>query len=244
MKAVRRPKGIKMNVDEVEHAVNASCQTGFWMLGLRSADDAGTAGRIYCGPPEQSANSEWPKYCKVSRTINVPTHFLLQLNSADTPRCANTLELPETGMLLFFYDSAYSPTKEHGTPATWALYQQELLSVFPKRNATPGLPVDNLYMGWKAPDQEDGCWEKTFKTRQAVKDTDAFGVLTLHAMFLGPEMLSDHSQVDLALEKAIPLFTLDKHDSPEFDLKKCYFWIDLEELPIGKLDAVILTELH
>jgi hypothetical protein len=96
-----------MTEDEIEAALARARVPAIAMLRTPQPTDAGTPGCWFGGEPTLPPEIEWPVYTHEESGLDIPMHFLVQMNLAHLPTVPGLL--PGSGTLFVFYDPAVAP---------------------------------------------------------------------------------------------------------------------------------------
>ncbi len=155
----------KLTDDEIEAWMARRRQPAIAMLHTAKPDDEGTPGCWFGGDPTLPPDVEWPIYKHRQSGLELPHHFLAQINLAYVPQVLGLPPLPKKGTLFVFYEQRLAPIgifDEEATPPLQSgegarvIFVDHDTSTYPTRRPPPMPDLSVL--------PEDQQWPYQFET--------------------------------------------------------------------------------
>ncbi|MFK7838456.1 MAG: DUF1963 domain-containing protein [Sulfitobacter sp.] len=94
--------------EDIDQMLKDAPIPGVLMVKQDAAKHTVAPGCWFGGKPTLPAEIDWPCYEEYERKLQIPMHFLFQLNLAELPRTSKTSALPDSGTLFVFLDPVFA----------------------------------------------------------------------------------------------------------------------------------------
>ena len=98
---------------EIDGYISQIRKPAAFMMRTKEQTDEGLPGCFFGGKPTLPADIEWPVFnCPIPK-IDIPMHFLFQVNLKYVPKSVDFPDFPDTGTLFVFVEPMIAPEYFH-----------------------------------------------------------------------------------------------------------------------------------
>ncbi|WGW02815.1 DUF1963 domain-containing protein [Tropicibacter oceani] len=243
---------------------------GIWLRKTPAPTDAGTPGCFFGGRPNLPAQIAWPHYG--DENLQVPLHFLLQIDLAVLRDVPGLPEFARQGTLFFFVDPVYAPVFGHDLGGARVIHVPGPVADIPERDMPGGLPITDDgaltftpsdtylremlsagYPRWpivptafarKDPPDFEEEWIEQHPVLLDADGNKSGEQTVFHALFFGPDE-GDENREYMEVEKdAVPLLLLllDSDPDIEFGFSYTLFWINKGDLANNRFENIMIRD--